>query len=242
MRINAVIQARAGSTRLPGKVLADLGGRPVLEWVVRAARAATRVDEVIVATSTLAGDDAVADLATSLGVPVVRGSEDDVLSRFVAALDAHPADAVVRLTADCPLLDPTLIDAVAGAWAAAPAHDYVSTVLVRCLPRGLDVELVSAQALRVVDRMATGHDRVHVTSALYADPSAYRLLGLCVTPAADDLRVTLDTPEDLVLLRALVAVLPDAPPPWRDVVSTLRARPDLVAINAGVRQKPVEAG
>lgn len=242
MRINAVIQARAGSTRLPGKVLEDLGGRPVLEWVVRAAQAATRVDEVIVATSTVAGDDAVADLATSLGVPVVRGSEDDVLYRLVAALDAHPADAVVRLTADCPLLDPTLIDAVAGAWAAAPAHDYVSTVLVRCLPRGLDVELVSAQALRAVDRMATGHDRVHVTSALYADPSAYRLLGLCVTPAADDLRVTLDTPEDLVLLRALVAVLPDGPPPWRDVVATLRARPDLVAINAGVRQKPVEAG
>ena len=242
MRINAVIQARAGSSRLPGKVLEDLGGRPVLEWVVRAARAATRIDEVIVATSTLAGDDAVADLAQSLGVMVVRGSEDDVLSRFVAALDAHPADALVRLTADCPLLDPTLINAVAGAWAAAPTHDYVSTVLVRCLPRGLDVELVSAQALRAVDRTATGHDRVHVTSALYADPTAYRLLGLCVTPPADDLRVTLDTAEDLVLLRALVALLPDAPPAWRDVVATLRARPDLVAVNAGVQQKPLEAG
>ena len=242
MRINAVIQARTGSTRLPGKVLADLGGHPVLEWVVRAARAATRVEEVIVATSTLAGDDAVAELADSLGVPVVRGSEDDVLSRFVAALDAHPADAVIRLTADCPLLDPTLIDAVAGAWAASPSHDYVSTVLVRSLPRGLDVELVTAQALRALDRMATGHDRVHVTSALYADPTAYRLLGLCVTPPADDLRVTLDTPEDLVLLRALVAELPDAPPAWREVVATLRARPNLVAINAAVQQKPLEAG
>lgn len=242
MRINAVIQARTGSTRLPGKVLADLGGHPVLEWVVRAARAATRIDEVIVATSTLAGDDAVAELADSLGVPVVRGSEDDVLARFIAALDAHPADAVVRLTADCPLLDPTLIDAVAGAWAAAPSHDYVSTVLVRSLPRGLDVELVTAQALRAVDRMATGHDRVHVTSGVYADPTAYRLLGLCVTPAADDLRVTLDTPEDLVLLRALVAELPDAPPAWREVVAALRARPDLVAINAAVQQKPLEAG
>ena len=242
MRINAVIQARAGSTRLPGKVLEDLGGRPVLEWVVRAARAATQIDTVIVATSTMAGDDAVADLAESLGVPVVRGSEDDVLSRFVAALDAHPADAVVRLTADCPLLDPTLIDAVAGAWAAAPTHDYVSTVLVRCLPRGMDVELVTARALRAVDRTAVGHDRVHVTSAVYADPTAYRLLGLCVTPPANDLRVTLDTPEDLVLLRALVAELPDAPPSWRDVVAILRARPDLVAINSGVEQKPLEAG
>jgi spore coat polysaccharide biosynthesis protein SpsF len=242
MRVNAVIQARTGSTRFPGKALVDLGGRPVLQWVVRAAQAATRVDQVIVATSTSAGDDAVADLAGSLGVAVVRGSEDDVLSRFVAALDAHPADAVVRLTADCPLLDPTLIDAVAGAWAASPTHDYVSTVLVRCLPRGLDVELVTAQALRAVSRMATGHDRVHVTSALYADPTAYRLLGLCVTPPADDLRVTLDTHEDLVLLRALVAELPDAPPTWREVVAILRARPDLVAINAGVEQKPQEAG
>jgi spore coat polysaccharide biosynthesis protein SpsF len=148
----------------------------------------------------------------------------------------------VRLTADCPLLDPTLIDAVAGAWAAAPTHDYVSTVLVRCLPRGLDVELVTARALRVVDRMATGHDRVHVTSALYADPAAFSLLGLCVTPPANDLRVTLDTPADLVLLRALVAELPDAPPGWRDVVAVLRARPDLVAINADVQQKPIEAG
>ncbi|MEP7036205.1 MAG: NTP transferase domain-containing protein [Actinomycetota bacterium] len=242
MRINAVIQARAGSTRLPGKVLADLGGRPVLDWVIRAARAAGQVDEVIVATSTLAGDDAVAELAASLGVPVVRGSEDDVLSRFVAALDAHPADAVVRLTADCPLLDPTLIDAVAGAWVGAPTLDYVSTVLVRSLPRGMDIELVAARALRAVDGMAVGYDRVHVTSAVYADPTAYHLLGLSVTPAANDLRVTLDTAEDLVLLRALVALLPDAPPAWRDVVALLRRRPDLVAINAGVQQKPIEAG
>ena len=242
MRINAVIQARAGSTRLPGKVLEDLGGRPVLEWVVRAARAATQIDTVIVATSTQAGDDVVADLADSLGVAVVRGSEDDVLSRFVAALEAHPADAIVRLTADCPLLDPTLIDAVAGAWAAAPVHDYVSTVLVRCLPRGLDVELVTARALRALDRVAFGHDRVHVTSRLYAEPSPYRLLGLCVTPLANDLRVTLDTKEDLVLLRALVAELPDRPPAWNDVVAILRARPDLVAINSAVEQKPLAAG
>ena len=242
MRINAVIQARVGSTRFPGKVLEDLGGRPVLEWVVRAARSAAQIDTIVVATSTKAADDDVAELAENLGVAVVRGSEDDVLSRFVAALDAHPADAVVRLTADCPLLDPTLIDAVAGAWAASPTHDYVSTVLVRCLPRGMDVELVTAGALRAVDRTAVGHDRIHVTSGLYAQPSAYRLLGLCVTPPANDLRVTLDTREDLALLRALVAELSDAPPSWSDVVAVLRARPDLVAINAGVRQKPIEAG
>lgn len=115
-------------------------------------------------------------------------------------------------------------------------------MLVRCLPRGMDVELVTAGALRAVDRAAVGHDRIHVTSRLYAQPSAYRLLGLCVTPPANDLRVTLDTREDLALLRALVAELSDAPPSWRDVVAVLRARPELVAINAGVRQKPIEAG
>jgi spore coat polysaccharide biosynthesis protein SpsF len=242
VRINVVIQARTGSTRLPGKVLQDLGGHPVLEWVVRAAKAATQIDTVIVATSTLAGDDVVADLAESLGVPVVRGSEDDVLSRYVAALDAYPADAIVRLTADCPLLDPTLIDAVAGAWAGSPTHDYVSTLVARCLPRGLDVELVTAQALRAVDRIAVDHDRVHVTSLLYAQPTAYRLLGVCVTPPANDLRVTLDTQEDLALLRALVAELPDAPPAWNDVVAVLRSRPDLVAINSAIKQKPLAAG
>jgi spore coat polysaccharide biosynthesis protein SpsF len=242
VRINVVIQARTGSTRLPGKVLQDLGGHPVLEWVVRAAKAATQIDTVIVATSTLAGDDVVAELAESFGVPVVRGSEDDVLSRYVAALDAYPADAIVRLTADCPLLDPTLIDAVAGAWAGSPTHDYVSTLVARCLPRGLDVELVTAQALRAVDRIAVDHDRVHVTSLLYAQPTAYRLLGVCVTPPANDLRVTLDTQEDLALLRALVAELPDAPPAWNDVVAVLRSRPDLVAINSAIKQKPLAAG
>lgn len=242
MLINAVIQARTGSTRLPAKVMADLGGRTVLEWVIRAARAAGQVDEVIVATTTMDDDDPVAELAAALGAPVVRGSENDVLGRFVDALDAHPADAIVRLTADCPLLDPALIDAVAGAWVGSPTVDYVSTTLVRSLPRGMDIELVTAQALRAVDRMATGHDRVHVTSGVYADPTAYRLLGLSVTPPANDLRVTLDTAEDLVVIRELVAELPDEPPEWRDVVAILRSRPDLVAINASVVQKPIEAG
>ncbi len=159
-----------GSTRLPGKVLEDLGGMPVLEWVVRACRGAGRVDEVIVATSTDPGDDVLVEACADLGVSVVRGSEDDVLSRYVLALDQHPADAVVRITADCPFTDPALVDAVVAAWEADPSLDYVSTVLVRTLPHGLDVELVTAQALRRVAATATDHHRVHVTSAVHTDP------------------------------------------------------------------------
>lgn len=242
MHVLAVVQARAGSTRLPGKVLAPLGGRPVLDWVVRAARAAGQVDEVVVATSTAAGDDAVASACERLGVACVRGSEEDVLGRFVEVLRSHPADALVRLTADCPLHDPHLIDAVVGAWRAAPAHDYVSTVLVRTLPRGLDVEVVTADALRRADLVATGYDRVHVTSSIYADPTAYSCLGVCVAPDSSDLRMTLDTAADLAALNAVVAVLGDRPVDHRALVTLLRARPDLVALNADVVQKPIEAG
>ena len=241
-RVLAVVQARAGSSRLPGKVLMTLGGTPVLGWVVRAARAAGGVDEVVVATSDHPGDDAVADAARELSVPVVRGSEEDVLSRFLLAVDEHPCDAVVRLTADCPLLDPVLIGGVVALWRAAPEHDYVATTLVRTLPRGLDVELATADALRRVSTTATGPHRTHVTSGLYADPAAYRLAGVVVSPAADDLRVTLDTAEDAALLEAVAAELGDRPPAWRELVALLRERPELVAINAGVRQKRLEEG
>jgi spore coat polysaccharide biosynthesis protein SpsF len=244
-RVHAVIQARMGSSRRPGKVLDDLGGRTVLGWVVRAAQTADGLDRVVVATSTEAADDPVAELARELGADVVRGPEHDVLGRFLLALDAFPGDqpdAVVRLTADCPLLDPELIALVVDTWRADPEWDYVSTTLVRTLPRGLDVELARSDALRRLGPTARGHVRVHVTSGLYADPERYRLHGLTVDPPADDLRVTLDTAEDAAALAALVAVLGDSPPAWRDVVATLRARPDIVAINAHVQQKALEAG
>ena len=238
-RVVAVIQARMGASRLPGKVLLDLSGRPVLSWVVRAATAADGVDQVVVATTDDQRDDPVAALAAELGVAVVRGSETDVLERFVHALDTHPADAVIRLTADCPLLDPALIAQVAAAWRADQELDYVATTLVRTLPRGLDVELVRAGALRDAHAVATGPHREHVTSLLYTQPEGRRLLGIVVHPPADDLRVTLDTPEDFTLLQQLAEQRGDRPPRWDEVVATLRARPDLVAINAHVEQKQV---
>jgi len=241
-RVVAVIQARTGSTRLPGKVLRPLGGRPVLGWMVRAAQAAEGVDEVVVATSTHAGDDAVADLAAELGARVVRGSEDDVLSRFVLARSETGADAVVRLTADCPLADPALISSVVALWRADTSLDYVASTLVRTLPRGLDVELASSAALAAADAEATDYHRTHVTSYLYAGDREFRRAGLVVQPAADDLRVTLDTAEDAAALDAVVAELGDRPPRWHEVVALLRARPDIVGRNAGVVQKALADG
>ncbi len=243
MRVAAVVQARMGSTRLPGKVLRPLAGRPVLDWVVRAARTADGIDDVVVATTTLAEDDAVAEAARRAGAAVSRGPVEDVLTRFLQAVDERPADAVVRLTADCPLLDPELIAAVVGAWRAAPAAaDYLATTLVRTLPRGLDVELVTVEALRRAAADARDHHRVHVTSSVWSDPASFRVAGMVVAPPADDLRITLDTPEDAALIEALVALTGDRPPSWRDLVAILRDRSDLADLNRGVVQKSLAEG
>lgn len=239
VRVNAVIQARLSSSRLPGKVLRPLGGRTVLSWVIRAAQRTHNLDTVILATSDDSSDDPVADEAARCGAEVVRGPLDDVLARYVKAVDEHPCDAVVRLTADCPLHDPALIAQVVGMWLADPTLDHVSNVVVRRYPRGLDAELVREPVLREQDRVATGPHREHVTSNIYTQPEVYRCGG--VVPAVDnsDLRVTLDTEEDAKLLDGVVAALGDDVPSWADVVALLRSRPDLVALNADVEQKTV---
>lgn len=237
-RVIGVVQARMSSSRLPGKVLRQLGGRSVLGWVLRAATAAHEVDHVVVATSTAPDDDAVvAEAQRHPGVRVHRGPLDDVLSRFVGVLEADEAAAVVRLTADCPLLDPAVIDTVVRTWRANPTFDHLTTTNPRCLPRGVDVEVVSRRALEAVASTAEGPDRVHVTSAVYRQPDLYTVAGLVLHPDASDLRVTLDTPQDAALLEALVDQLGDGPHPWRDVVRVLRADPDLAALNADVQQK-----
>jgi len=245
LNVVGVIQARTGSSRLPGKVLLPLAGRSVLAWVVRAARDCG-VDRLVVATTTEPGDDAVVEECHTIGVEVVRGPAHDVLDRFVLALDAqtadgYAADAVARFTADCPLLDPAVAGAVIEAWRQMPELDYVSTALPHSVPRGMDAEVVRADTLRAVATTATGHDRVHVTSAVYGS-DRYRLLGLRFHPDASDLRVTLDTPDDWRAIQAIVAALGDRPAVLHDVVGWLRAHPEAVEVNRHVRQKPLEAG
>jgi spore coat polysaccharide biosynthesis protein SpsF len=241
LTVVAIIQARMGSSRLPGKVLRPLGPRPVLGWVVRAAQAARGVSDVVVATSEGLGDDPVAEFCRETGVRVVRGSPEDVLARFEQVLDEHPHHSLVRLTADCPFLDPTVIDMAVGAFIGGDV-DYLSTVTPRTLPRGLDVEVLSSEALRKAGELATGVDRVHVTSYVYARPFDFRIAGLTFFPQADDLRLTLDTVTDGVLLDHVVDDLGDEIIPWRTLVRHLRENPQLVALNADVVQKRPEEG
>lgn len=206
--IALVIQARTGSARLPGKVLADVGGRPMLRFQLdRLAR--LPCDHLVVATSTRDGDDAIATLATDAGAAVVRGPEDDVLARFGMVVDQlHPA-TVVRLTGDCPLSDPGIIAEVIALHESSGA-DYTSNVHPRSFPKGLDVEVVSAAALSTaVAEASDAFDREHVTPFFYKHPERFRIANLSSGQGLEDLWWTVDTADDLQHIRRMVGALAD---------------------------------
>ncbi len=204
-----VVQARMGSSRLPGKVLADLAGRPMLRFQLDRLRDLDAV-ELVVATSTLARDDAIVDVAEQAGAMVVRGDEHDVLDRFLAVLDQVPAETVIRLTGDCPLSDPGVIASVVARHHERGA-DYTSNILPRTFPKGLDVEVMSADALRTAAAEASRlFEREHVTPFLYRHPERFRLASLTTPELLGDERWTVDTPEDLSFVRELVGKMAPA--------------------------------
>jgi spore coat polysaccharide biosynthesis protein SpsF len=229
------------STRLPGKVLMDLAGRPMLERQLERLARCRNADELVVATTVNADDDPIAELVGRLGHRVFRGSEHDVLSRYAgAAAEAH-ADVVVRVTSDCPLIDPHETDVVIEA--LGREHDYASNSIERDLPRGLDTEALWRDVLERVARMATSAPaREHVTWHIHTEAPEHFAINVVRRPfAASDLRWTVDTPEDLELVRAMYDALDLAVRPL-DLAAELewaRAHPDVMAINAGIVQKAV---
>jgi spore coat polysaccharide biosynthesis protein SpsF len=239
MRTLGIVQARMGSTRLPGKVLRRLDGRTVLDRVVRAAQQSGVLDDLVVATTVEDRDDAIVAECEAVGIPVHRGPVDDVLTRFLGVLDSREEqpDAVVRFTADCPLLDPDLVRLATTVFAATPKLDYLSTSIARTLPRGLDVEVVRTEVLRQIDSLATEHHRTHVTSFVYSHPYDFNVLGLTIQPDLSHLRLTLDTEDDWRLIEAIVDHFGDGAIPVRTLAEWLADRPELVGINAHVRQK-----
>ena len=237
MRTLGIVQARMGSSRLPGKVLRRLGGRTVLDRVVRAARDSGVLDDLVVATTVEETDDAVAAECAAIGVDCHRGPVDDVLSRFLGVLNTRESDAVLRFTADCPLLDPEIVRLAATVFTATPGLDYLSTSIARTLPRGLDVEVVRTEVLRAVDGLALDHHRTHVTSYVYSHPHDFTVLGLTLQPDLSHLRLTLDTEDDWRLIEAIVAHFGDRAVPVRVLADWLTERPELTVLNGHVRQK-----
>lgn len=197
------------SSRLPGKVLAPVLGEPMIGRQVERLRRARRIDELIVATSADPSDDPLAAYCEGLGLSVFRGSLDDVLDRYRAALALFPqAEAVVRLTADCPLADPELIDRVI-AHHHAQGADYTSNTLgVRTYPHGLDAEVIRPAVLALAaERARDPYEREHVTPYVYRRPEAFRLAGVSRETSLAMLRWTVDLPEDLAFVRDVYAQL-----------------------------------
>jgi len=200
------------------------------------------LDGVLVATSLHRCDDAIAEACETWGTPVFRGSENDVLARYAGALEWSGSDAVVRITADCPLLDPTVVDRVVERFHASGA-DYASNTLERSYPRGLDVEVVAAPALRRAAAEATeAWERAHVTPYLYRRPERFRLVGVRHSEDHSGHRWTVDTAEDLALVRAVYERLGERPFGWLEVLRLVEEDPELRAINSGVAQKELERG
>ncbi|WP_276661903.1 glycosyltransferase family protein [Syntrophomonas wolfei] len=243
MKTVIIVQARMTSTRLPGKVLYKVMGKPLLEYQIERLRQVRQADDIVIATTANSDDQPIIQLCERLEVKYYRGSEEDVLSRYYEAADTFTADAVVRVTSDCPLIDPGVMDEVLDLYLSHPGNfDYVSNTLERTYPRGLDAEVFSRQALgKAYQEAREQPEREHVTLYMYRHPERFRLANSRSAEDYSEHRWTVDTAEDFELIRRILQELypPNGQFTWLDVLSLLNEHPDWMEINAAVKQKEV---
>ena len=223
-----------GSNRLPGKVLADLKGKPMIGHVVDRVRRARSVDAIVVATSTQTSDGAIVDFCEFRKIRVFRGSEHDVLDRYYQCAEGIQTDVVVRITADCPLIDPRVIDKVAETFLGGTC-DYASNTVERTYPDGLDVEIFSIEVLREAWKAARmASEREHVTPYIWKNPHLFDLCHIRREPDISHLRWTVDEPEDLVFVRLVYDQLyqPNGLILTEEVLALLDKHPELSKINS----------
>jgi spore coat polysaccharide biosynthesis protein SpsF len=241
--IAAIIQARMSSTRLPGKVLLDLGGETVLARVVRRLRRAKLIDEIVVATTNSAADNSIVRECEGLSVRVFRGDEHDVLDRYYHAAHCTSAEGIVRITSDCPLIDPEITDNTIR-WFLEHRPDYASNALQRTYPRGLDTEVMTREALACAWREARlPYQRAHVTPYIYENPDRFDILPVKGEVDHSGHRWTLDTAEDLAFIRAVYdCVGNDDRFSWHDILALVEREPELTELNRDVVQKALHEG
>jgi len=241
----AVVAARMTSSRLPGKVLLPLAGRPSLAHLIHRLRTSRYLNGVVVATAEGAANDPVRAFAKSEEVPVFSGSEDDVLDRTLKAAQSVGAEVIVQVTGDCPLIDPAVVDRTIAAY-LGHRPDYACNRLPETYPNGLDTEVFSTALLSQVAALTDDpSDREHVSLYIYEHPQRYTLLNVPAPPEHrwPELRLTLDTWEDYRVIRAIFDALFPANPDFglTQILDWLRAHPQWVMVNHDVRQKPVRA-
>ena len=241
MKTVIIVQARMTSTRLPGKVLKKILGKPLLEYQVERLWRVKHAGEIIIATTTNDTDRPIVDLCNRLSVPCFRGPEQDVLARYYGAAREHRAEAVVRITSDCPLIDPQVVDKVIQFYFDHRLeYDYVSNTLERTYPRGMDTEVFPVKVLNEAFAEATAQpDREHVTPYIYRHPRRYRLANVAYSEDLSHHRWTVDTSEDFELIKRIITALYPANPRFtlQDCQNWLKEHPEWEKINAHIEQK-----
>jgi spore coat polysaccharide biosynthesis protein SpsF len=233
MKIVAIIQARMGSTRLPGKIMKEVLGKPILWYVVERVKKSKKVTDVIVATSANKEDDVVEEYLEKLNVKVYRGSDSDVLARYYGAAKSSGADAIVRVTSDCPVIDPDLIDEMIELFMKEPC-DYASNTVERTFPDGLDVEVFTFKALEKAYNEATiPIEREHVTPYIWKNPRLFKSKQLKDGQDFSHYRWTIDWEQDYVLIKKIYTMLKDKGPFFKknDIMDLYHRHPELTKIN-----------
>lgn len=234
-----------GSSRLPGKVLKDICGQPMLAWVVQRVSQSKHIDQVVVATTTDPNDDPIMEFCRALKVPCFRGDIFDVLDRYYQAALQYKADIIVRITGDCPLVDPQLIEHVLGELQTRKldfAANRLPPPYKRTYPIGLDVEVATMRALSEAWQNAKEqHQREHVMPYLYAGPVEYQTSVIDAEEDHGDQRWTVDTPEDLEFIRKVAELLNCRMDfTWQEVLALVQAHPELTEINANIHHKSMQ--
>lgn len=241
MKTVIIVQARMTSTRLPGKVMKQVLGKSLLQYQIERLQRVKLADEIAIATTTNQTDESIVELCNRVAVACFRGSEEDVLGRYYQAATAHKADTVVRVTSDCPLIDPKVIDEVIDCYLKNQSnYDYVSNSLERTYPRGMDTEVFSFSALQQAFLEATAQlDREHVTPFIYRQTTRYRLGHVVYSEDCSHHRWTVDTPEDFELIQKIIEAIYPRQPNFRleDCLSLLKKHPEWYIINSHVSQK-----
>jgi len=240
MKTGAIIQGRMGSTRLPGKVMKKIQGKSLLELLIERLKFSRLVDQIVIATTVNQEDDAIYGLAKKLSIDCFRGSEDDVLSRYYEASKKFSFDHIVRITADCPLIDPEVVDRVLRFYLENETrYDYVSNTLTPTYPDGLDVEIFSFDVLESLHRLSTKrYQREHVCTYLVEHPDQFRMANVSNNTDLSKLRLTVDNPEDFELVRRIYENIYPKKKLFflEDILALLKENPGLIEINKDIER------
>lgn len=240
MRIVAIIQARMGSTRLPGKILKMVNNRPLLSYQIERLQQSSYINDLVIATTIDEKDDLIVDSCKKNNVLCFRGSEEDVLARYYETAKAFKADAIVRITSDCPIIDVQVVDKTIQYFLYNKDFDYVSNTVERTYPRGQDTEIFSFAALeKAYNEAVLERDREHVTAYFYTNPNIFKIGSKKNEIDYSRYRWTVDTEEDFQLIKNIIEKLYCENPHFTllDIVQLMEKNPDWFYINAHIEQK-----